>query len=77
MPISILDIALSLFVYAILIFFMKWRFSYFKKRKQDGSDDNDGGIAVDYPTDPVLDLPPGVILPSDGPVAKREPEMCL
>ncbi len=77
MPISFLDIALSLLVYAILIYFMKWRFNFFKKKREDSKDDSDGGITVDYPPDPVLDLPPGVILPIDGPVEKKEFEAVI
>jgi len=73
MPVSILDIILSLMVYAMLIFFMKWRFSFFRKRNHEEDDDNDGGITVEYPSDPVLDLPPGVTLPvGEGPSLRKD-----
>ncbi len=76
MPISLYDIVLSLFVYAFLIAVMKWRFSMFKKKDHEQDDDGDGGILVEYPTDPVLDLPPGVTLPvGDGPAIPIESDL--
>lgn len=73
MPVFILDIALSFLVYAILIFFMKWKFNHFKKSEKK-NEDGDGGITVEYPEDPVLDLPPGVTLPLSGQPGPSNPE---
>ena len=47
----------------------------FNERGGDNDDDDDGG--VQYPNDPVLDLPPGVSLPDGSPVTDKQPELAF
>ncbi len=68
MPSIYLDIVFCLITYAILMGIILWRKN--KNRSSDSDNDDDGGILV-WP-EPDLDLPPGVCLPTDGPVKKQE-----
>ena len=64
------------FLYALVLFVNLFILTYllFKTKKRKGgrnNNDNEGGIETSE--DPVLDLPPGVILPQDAPVEVNEP----
>jgi hypothetical protein len=64
-----LDIFLCCVIYIILLGIIFWR-------KPDRNDDNDidnnddGGLPIE--SDPILDLPPGICLPSDGPIMHED-----
>ena len=65
------------FLYALVLLINLFVLTYllFKTKKRRGgnnnNNDNEGGIETSE--DPVLDLPPGVILPQDAPVNINEP----
>ena len=69
----IIDIALCLFTYTLMMAIILWKNN--RRRPSDDSNDDDGGIAAW--TGPDLDLPPGVCLPKDGPVHKKEVDEVL
>lgn len=66
-------LAVNLIMVTILL--IKTRKSKIDPNKNHGRNNNDnndeGGLEADF--DPVLDLPPGVVLPIDSPVKEREP----
>ncbi|MCR9249835.1 MAG: hypothetical protein NXI20_05400 [bacterium] len=65
------DLLIIGFLYGILMCFII--LAFWRKRKGPSSDDDDdGGISV--PQNPILDLPPGVTLPT-GPGVKVTDDM--
>ena len=67
----ILDIIFSAMLYAILIYFLRWKYS-FRRTKRKNKGNNDGGITAELPWIPDLDLPPGVVPPQDSPEIERK-----
>ena len=63
----LLDIFLCFLTYAILMYIIFWKRP---KRSSEDEDGDDGGIPEW--TEPELDLPPGVSLPSNGPTYKKD-----
>ena len=66
-----LELLIIGFIYGTLMCFIivnYWR----RKRGSNNDDDDDGGITV--PKNPILDLPPGVCLPS-GPRVKIKEDL--
>lgn len=65
---SVVDMIILILSTCILLAFA---FNAFKnsRNKRDEDEDGDGG-QPNYPSDPVLDLPPGICLPQDGPVSE-------
>ncbi|MGB3183856.1 MAG: hypothetical protein WBB45_20855 [Cyclobacteriaceae bacterium] len=57
------------FLFIIFVADIVWVIIHFMRiaNKRSGDEDDEGGILED--TDPVLDLPPGISLPEDGPVS--------
>lgn len=68
----VIDLLLLGVAYVILIYFVATMTRNSFRRKRDGGDDGDGGIEATTP--PKIDLPPGVIWPSEGPRQKKRPE---
>ncbi|MHA7131917.1 hypothetical protein [Algoriphagus namhaensis] len=68
----VIDLFLLGVAYIIMIYFVATMTKKSLGRKNDRSDDGDGGIETSTP--PKIDLPPGVIWPSDSPTRKRTPE---
>lgn len=68
----VIDLLLLGVAYVILIYFVATMSKNSLRRKNDGRDDEDGGIESTTP--PKIDLPPGVMWPTDGPVQKQVPE---
>ncbi len=68
MSLIYIDILFCIITYAILMGIILWQ----KQRNppSDGDNDDDGGMHVW--TEPDLDLPPGVCLPTDGPTIRKE-----
>ena len=66
-----IDIALSILVY-IIILVVTFYFMQRRIRDANNRDDRDGGVILTE--DPKIDLPPGVVLPSQGPTFRKEPE---
>jgi hypothetical protein len=62
------DLMLCGIAYVVLIYFVATMTKSRLGRGQNNDDDGDGGIE-DF-TPPKIDLPPGVIWPSDGPTKK-------
>lgn len=62
------DLMLCGIAYVVLIYFVATMTKSKLGRSQNNDDDGDGGIE-DF-TPPKIDLPPGVIWPSDGPKTK-------
>ena len=67
----LIDLLLCGFIYAVLLTIILVKDSRRRKRK-DSDGDDDGGLPVMTP--PEIDLPPGVCLPDDPRVRKKEPE---
>ena len=69
----IVDLVLCGVAYVVLIYFVGTMTKSNLGRNSDSSDDGDGGVE-DF-TPPKIDLPPGVIWPTDSPTKKvpREP----
>lgn len=65
----IIDLILCGFAYVVLIYFVATMTKSNLSRKDTNNDDGDGGVEEFTP--PKIDLPPGVIWPSDGPSVKR------
>lgn len=65
----IIDLILCGFAYVVLIYFVATMTKSNLSRKDTNNDDGDGGVEEFTP--PKIDLPPGVIWPSDGPGVKR------
>ncbi len=75
-----LDYIILCLINAIAVVWVIYRVA--KDDKQDStpppdSSDNDGGISLDDFDPPVLDLPPGVILPQDDQPSKEKREEIL
>jgi len=68
----VIDLFLLGIAYIILIYFVATMTKNSFRRKNDGGDDGDGGLEINSP--PKIDLPPGVIWPSDGPIRKHKHE---
>ncbi|TVP47515.1 MAG: hypothetical protein EA341_12695 [Mongoliibacter sp.] len=68
----VVDLVLCGLAYVVLIYFVATLTKPKISRKGDNNDDGDGGIE-DY-TPPKIDLPPGIIWPSDGPKSKTPTE---
>lgn len=68
----IIDLILCGVAYIILIYFVATMSKNSYRRGNNRNDDGDGGI--DNITPPKIDLPPGVIWPSEGPVKRKLPE---
>ncbi|EIM74025.1 hypothetical protein A3SI_16752 [Nitritalea halalkaliphila LW7] len=69
----IIDLILCGVAYVVLIYFVATMTKARFQRGRDNGDDGDGGIEDITP--PKIDLPPGVIWPSDAPkrVGPKEP----
>jgi hypothetical protein len=68
----VIDLVLCGFAYVVLIYFVATMTKSKMPRKDSNNDDGDGGIE-DF-TPPKIDLPPGVIWPSNSPKRKRPSE---
>ncbi|XOV92436.1 MAG: hypothetical protein ACFHWX_19810 [Bacteroidota bacterium] len=69
----VFDLLLFGFIYAILLGVL---FIHHNRKRRKGDDsDEDGGLPVFNP--PELDLPPGICLPGDPIVRKKEQEEVL
>ncbi len=68
----IIDLILCGLAYIILIYFVATMSKNSLGKGNNRDDDGDGGVSNINP--PKIDLPPGVIWPSDGPVKRRTPE---
>ncbi|WP_268033567.1 hypothetical protein [Algoriphagus sp. PAP.12] len=66
-----INLFLAGFAYIILIYFVAAMTKNSLKKGRGSNDDGDGGVENLSP--PKIDLPPGVIWPSDSP-RKRKPE---
>ena len=63
----VIDLVLCGLAYVVLIYFVATLTKTRISGKKDNNDDGDGGIEDMVP--PKIDLPPGVIWPTDGPKA--------
>jgi hypothetical protein len=68
----VIDLFLCGVAYVILIYFIATLTKNSSRGRNRNSDDGDGGIENHTP--PKIDLPPGVIWPSDSPKKSRTPE---
>ncbi len=68
----VIDLILCGLAYVILIYFVANMTRNNLRRGDNSNDDGDGGI--ENLTPPKIDLPPGVIWPSDSPITKKSPE---
>lgn len=68
----VIDLLLLGIAYVIMIYFVATMSKNSLRRKNDSGDDGDGGIETNTP--PKIDLPPGVIWPTDGPRKDKRPE---
>lgn len=68
----VIDLVLCGFAYVVLIYFVATMTKSKISRKDSNNDDGDGGIEDLSP--PKIDLPPGVIWPSDVPKNKKSSE---
>ena len=68
----IVDLVLCGVAYVVLIYFVATMTKSNLGRNSDSSDDGDGGVE-DF-TPPKIDLPPGIIWPSDAPKKSTRPE---
>ena len=66
------DIALSILTYGLMGYLS---YVAMRSRKPNDKGPDDGGIVVD--TEPKIDLPPGVVWPSDAPTRIPEKEELL
>jgi hypothetical protein len=64
----VIDLILCGFAYVVLIYFVATMTKSKISRKDGNNDDGDGGVEDFSP--PKIDLPPGVIWPSDSPKTK-------
>ncbi|MFT7362456.1 MAG: hypothetical protein ACI9UV_000650 [Algoriphagus sp.] len=69
----VIDLILCGVAYVILIYFVATMTKNSIRRGNDRNDDGDGGVDIIIP--PKIDLPPGVIWPSDAPVERKSPEL--
>lgn len=65
----VIDLVLCGLAYVILIYFVATLTRNSLKKRDSNGDDGDGG--VENLTPPKIDLPPGVIWPSDAPRSTR------
>ena len=65
----VIDLVLCGLAYVILIYFVATLTRNSLKKRDSNGDDGDGG--VEDMTPPKIDLPPGVIWPSDAPRGSR------
>lgn len=65
----VIDLILCGLAYVILIYFVATMTKNSIRRGSDRNDDGDGG--VDNIVPPKIDLPPGVIWPSDSPLTRK------
>ncbi len=66
----VIDMILCGIAYVVLIYFVATLTkANLDKGKNNSKDDGDGGVEDNTP--PKIDLPPGVIWPSDGPKDKK------
>jgi hypothetical protein len=68
----VIDLILCGVAYVILIYFVATMTKNSIRRGNNRNDDGDGGVDIIVP--PKIDLPPGVIWPSDSPVKRKSPE---
>lgn len=68
----VIDLFLCGVAYVILIYFVATMTKNSLRRRNSSNDDGDGGI--ENLTPPKIDLPPGVIWPSDAPKKTKAPE---
>lgn len=68
----VIDLIVCGLAYVIVVYFIA-TMTKNALRKGRNNDDGDGGIENFTP--PKIDLPPGVIWPSDSPVHSKSPEM--
>lgn len=69
----VIDLVLCGIAYVVLIYFVATMTKLgMDKGKKNEDDDGDGG--VEDLTPPKIDLPPGVIWPTDGPQKKKHSE---
>ncbi|MGY6744997.1 MAG: hypothetical protein ACXIUQ_19860 [Cecembia sp.] len=68
----VIDLVLCGFAYVVLIYFVATMTKSKISRKDSNNDDGDGGVEDFSP--PKIDLPPGVIWPSDAPKSKTPTE---
>lgn len=68
----IIDLLMCGVAYVILIYFIATMTKNSIRRGDGSNDDGDGGI--ENMTPPKIDLPPGVIWPSDLPKNRKSPE---
>lgn len=64
-------LAVNLIIVAVLL--IKTRKPKVDRNNPDKGDDSDDEGGLEESFDPVLDLPPGVILPIDTPIKDKEP----
>ncbi|AGA77290.1 hypothetical protein Echvi_1019 [Echinicola vietnamensis DSM 17526] len=65
----VVDMIIFGVAYVLLVYFLMTMIRPAHGSRKNRSDDGDGGIEVTDP--PKIDLPPGVIWPSDGPKTKE------
>lgn len=70
MPGIVFDIILCGVIYAVLLVFIFFREE--RNRKNNDDSDDEGGLPVSLPPD--FDLPPGVCLPDDPRVVRKDRE---
>jgi hypothetical protein len=68
----VIDLFMCGVAYVILIYFVATMTKNSLRRGNSSNDDGDGGIENFTP--PKIDLPPGVIWPSDSPKKSKNPE---
>lgn len=67
-----INLFLAGFAYVIIIYFVAALTKNTMKKGKSNGDDRDGGVENINP--PKIDLPPGVIWPTDSPRRKKSPE---
>ena len=67
-----IDLLICGVAYVISIYFIATMTKNAIRRNRNNNDEGDGGVEKSTP--PKIDLPPGVIWPSDSPKKRKEPE---
>ncbi|MDF2156233.1 hypothetical protein [Algoriphagus sp. CAU 1675] len=67
-----INLLLAGFAYVIVIYFVSMMTKNSLNKGKNKGDDRDGGVENLNP--PKIDLPPGVIWPSDSPTRSKKPE---
>ncbi len=67
----VIDLIVCGLAYVILVYFIT---AITKNTINKGKSNNDGDGGIKNSTPPQIDLPPGVVWPSDAPVKSLEPE---